>query len=267
MGTQTSKPLHGDEERRNRFRRPRTPVNNQSDTSMESSSSSSNTNNNKTWPCSNCHAIISHPEKSKCPYCGGIQVKIPQSPTSKAINSNLLLERLAATPTTPVNRKEIDASKIRAFLSESATTSTMDDDEEEEEEEDIPTTSEPLQLFDSRNNNNNRPASALSQSSSISQNFNLPRQPPRQSPLPIHASAAARQLPSPLMTVVTTTNRPPDPVALTLESTPLRSGTPSPQLLLAKQQQQQQQHQEQTATKRKSTDAAEVVPKKKMVLP
>jgi hypothetical protein len=249
MGTQTSKPLHGDEERRNRFRRPRTPVN----------GPPSRADGDKTWPCANCHATVSNQE-SRCPYCGGIQVKIPRSPPSdtRVINSNLLFERLAATPTTPVARKEIDASRIQAFLSESTTTTTMDYDEDVDEEV------ENVDEDEVKGLQQERPTSALSQSSSISQNFNLPR--------------TARQLPSPLvvpatspapsldgMPAGTTTapsasfyDRPPDPVALTLEAA-LRSGTPSPQIIYEKQEGT-------VVTKRKAASGFEA-PKKKQVLP
>jgi hypothetical protein len=249
MGTQTSKPLHGDEERRNRFRRPRTPVN----------GPPSRSDGDKTWPCANCHATVSNQE-SRCPYCGGIQVKIPRSPPSdtRVINSNLLLERLAATPTTPVNRKEIDASRIRAFLSESATTSTMDYDEDDDEVEDLDE--------DAGRGLQERPTSALSQSSSLSQNFNSPR-PARQLPSPsvVPATSPAPSVDS--MPAGFAANpsmpssfydRPPDPVALTLEAA-LRSGTPSPQIMYEKQEGT-------VVSKRKAASGFEA-PKKKQVLP
>ena len=129
MGTQTSKPLFGDEERRLRFRSPRTPMNSDGSTSnltttsasdtatssetYMSSSSSTGQPTTRTWPCSNCHATVSNDESPRCPYCGGIQVTIPRSPPSTAkamMNSELLLQRFkAASPTTPVGmtRKEI----------------------------------------------------------------------------------------------------------------------------------------------------------------
>jgi hypothetical protein len=249
MGTQTSKPLHGDEERRNRFRRPRTPVN----------GPPSRTDGDKTWPCANCHATVSNQE-SRCPYCGGIQVKIPHSPPSdiRVMNSNLLLERLAATPTTPVTRKEIDASRIRAFLSESATTSTMDYDEDDDDVEDLDE--------DDVKGLQERPTSALSQSSSISQNFNLPR-PTRRLPSPfvVAANSPAPSVDSVPAGIAATPsvsspfqNRPPDPVALTLEAA-LRSGTPSPQIMYEKQEGT-------VVSKRKAASGFEA-PKKKQVLP
>lgn len=238
MGTQTSKPLFGDEERKNRFRRPRTPTNVASST--DSSTNSHESGDKRTWPCANCHATVSN-EESRCPYCGGIQVKvrIPQSPLSnaKAINSDLLLQRLSTptTPITPVIRKEIHASRLQAFLSESATTSTMDYDEEEEEMYDHGPAGDDM----------NRPASALSQSS-LSQSFNIPIHLQQQLPVPPFSSS-----PVPL------SDRPPDPVALTLETAQVSSGAPSPQVPLEKPQPQH-------TPKRKAASSGFEMPKKKL---
>lgn len=190
-------------------------------------------------------------------------MKIPRSPPSdtRIVNSNLLLERLAATPTTPVTRKEIDASRIRAFLSESATTSTMDYDEDDDDEVECEDVDE-----DQGKGLQERPTSALSQSSSISQNFNLPR-PTRQLPSPSVVPAASPapsidSMPAGLATTPTISSsfydRPPDPVALTLEAA-LRSGTPSPQIIYEKQEGT-------LVSKRKALSGFEA-PKKKQVLP
>lgn len=307
MGTQTSKPLHGDEERRMRFRSPRTPMNsdgstsNLTTTSASDTATSSDTHNSgsqraRTWPCSNCHATVSN-EESRCPYCGGIQVTIPRSPPSTAkamINSNLLLQRFkAASPTTPVARKEINPGKLLAFLnSEShatANTSAMSLEYPEAENDsgdankNTMSTASISEAPYHNHHQDDRPKSALSQSSSISQNFNLPLTP-QQSSSPSSASPSS---PGPLfvtpqsqqvseedrqhatedssMFEITTTHdnssfeRPPDPVALTLEAAQLRSGTPSPS------------PQTGAAAKRKATarplGGGFEGPKKKMVLP
>lgn len=168
-----------------------------------------------------------------------MKVRIPQSPLSntKAINSDLLLQRLSTpnTPITPVIRKEIHASRLQAFLSESATTSTMDYDEEEEEADDNgPAGDERV-----------RPASALSQSS-LSQNFNIPLHLQQQLPVPPFSSSP-----------VPFSDRPPDPVALTLETAQVSSGAPSPQVVLERPQAQQ-------TPKRKATSIGFEVPKKKL---
>lgn len=198
-------------------------------------SNNSASGDKRTWPCSNCHATVSN-EETRCPYCGGIQVKvkIPRSPlcTAKALNSNLLLERLA-TPTTPVTRKEVDAHRLQAFLSESATISTMDYDEEDDDEEDDDRVEEEQE--------DQRPASALSHASSLSQNFNIPDLPPPP--------------------FIATEERPPDPVALTLEAAQVSSGAPSPQVVFEKPQAMIA-----VPPKRKAASGFEV-PKKKISLP
>ena len=287
MGTQTSKPLHGDEERRMRFRSPRTPMNSDgstsnlttlsaSDTATSSETHNSGSQRARTWPCANCHATVSN-EESRCPYCGGIQVTIPRSPPSTAkamINSNLLLQRFkAASPTTPVARKEINPGKLLAFLnSEShvaANTSAMSLEYPEEDEDNGNANKNTM------NTASDRPNSALSQSSSISQNYNLPLTPQQSSsssassPGPLfvtpqehrqHGMEDSSMLESSATTHDSSSfERPPDPVALTLEAAQLRSGTPSPS------------PQSGAAAKRKATakplGGRFEGPKKKMVLP
>jgi hypothetical protein len=297
MGTQTSKPLHGDEERRKRaFRRPQTP-NNTNHSGSTTSISSTSTSGDNTWPCANCHATVSNQE-ARCPYCGGIQVKIPRSPpsTTKALNSHLLLERLAATPTTPSTRRDIHASKITAFLSETATSSTMDCEDEDDEEEEKQESPEEATPGTAAAAAAERPSSSLSQSSYNSytrQQQSSSRPPSRPSPAPsleidqlISASSAAAATAA----WQDSRRRPPDPVALTLEAaqlrsaTPdaalLRSGTPSPQIFYEKDKQQhqiqpqqlktaqkqQEEEQEKSVTKRKAASSGFEVPKKKMVL-
>jgi len=207
-----------------RFRRPRTPTNtgeesatsNLTSTSMSDTVSMSDTHGNlRTWPCSNCHATVSN-EESACPYCGGIQVTIPRSPpptTIKAMmRSNLLLERLAATP--PMTATATAAATVTATTAKTTAdeteTSAMSLDEQDLQEEGPTTSAE-------KSSQAPRPNSAVSQSSSNSRNESLPT-----TPLFFDMPCTTQR------TTRTTTERPPDPVAVTLETAQFagRSETP-----------------------------------------
>lgn len=232
------------------------------------------------WPCANCHATVNNQE-AKCPYCGGIQVKIPRSPnlmTKTMIHSKALLERLAPTPMTPKTMRDIDGRKVLAFLNETATSSTMDYEENEEEEGHEKGKAEQRDNTkkmgrEKEINYNDRPESSLSHTSVASNNSNCSsssqlqkrrpqsRQSLMHSPPPIFAPSPAPSNESDQITAITSIHnaplyyvdddghyssynrqRPPDPVALTLEATPLRRGTPSPQMVLEQQQQLQKQN-------------------------